>query len=357
MQIPALRIGDLVARLPIVQGGMGVGISMSGLAAAVASCGGIGVISGVETGFYRPEYSTNKRQESLRGLTEQIHKARELSPQGIFGVNIMVAINAYEETVRTAVEAGIDIIFSGAGLPTTLPELVRGSNVKLVPIISSAKAATVICKHWEKKHGRIPDALVLEGPKAGGHLGFSIEQLEQQDDYSLEKLVPQVVEAVKPFEERHGRPIPVIAGGGIWDGNDIARILRLGASGVQMATRFVTTYECDASDAFKQEYIRAKQEDVVLIKSPVGMPGRAIRNSYLDRVAAGQSTPVRCAYNCLRPCTPSQAPYCIADALIKAQKGELEQGFAFAGENAWRAERICSVKEIMDELESELAKA
>ncbi|MGE5653489.1 MAG: NAD(P)H-dependent flavin oxidoreductase [Bacillota bacterium] len=357
MQIPALKIGDLVARLPIVQGGMGVGISMASLAAAVASCGGIGVISGVETGFYRSGYSTNKRQESIRGLVEQIHKARELSPDGIIGVNIMVAINAYDDMVKAAVDAGIDIIFSGAGLPTTLPELAHGSNVKLVPIISSAKAATVICKHWEKKHNRIPDALVLEGPKAGGHLGFSIEQLEHEEDYALEKLVPQVVEAVKPFEERHGRPIPIIAAGGIWDGYDIARMLSLGAAGVQMATRFVATHECDASDAFKQEYIRAKQEDVILIKSPVGMPGRAIRNAYLDRAAAGQSTPVRCVYNCLKPCTPSQAPYCIADALINAQKGNLEHGFAFAGENAWRAERICSVKEIMDELESDLKKA
>lgn len=357
MQIPALRIGNLVARLPIVQGGMGVGISMASLAAAVANCGGIGVISGVETGFYRPNYGTNKRQESIRGLTEQIRKAKELSPHGIIGVNIMVAINAYDEMVKAAVEDGIDIIFSGAGLPTTLPELVGSADVKLVPIISSAKAATVICKHWEKKHGQLPDALVLEGPKAGGHLGFSLEQLEHAEDYALEKLVPEVVEAVKPYEERQGRSIPIIAAGGIWDGTDIARMLRLGAAGVQMASRFVTTHECDASDAFKQEYIRAKQEDVILIKSPVGMPGRAIRNAYLDRAAAGQSTPVRCMYNCLKPCTPSKAPYCIADALINAQKGRLEHGFAFAGANAWRAERICSVKEIMDELEGELLKA
>lgn len=354
MRIPALRIGDLVAEFPLVQGGMGVGISLANLAAAVANCGGVGVISGVETGFYRIDYLRDKRRANLEALVEQIRKAREQSPGGVLGVNIMVAINNFEETVRMAIQAGIGIIFSGAGLPLQLPELAQGSNVKLAPIVSSARAAALICKHWERKHSRFADAMVVEGPKAGGHLGFSQQELEHPEDYALEKLVPAVVEAVKPFEDKCGRPIPVIAAGGIWTGQDIGRMLRLGAAGVQMATRFVTTHECDASLAFKQEYLRAKPDDIVLIKSPVGMIGRAIRNTFLDRVAAGEWRPIRCAYNCLRPCKPKESPYCIAAALIHAQRGELGQGFAFAGVNAWRANKLQSVREIFQELKEQL---
>lgn len=354
MRIPALKIGNLVAEFPLIQGGMGVGISLANLAAAVANCGGVGVISGVETGFYRMDYLRNKRQANLEALVEQIKKARELSPHGVLGVNIMVAINNFEETVRTAIKAGIDIIFSGAGLPLQLPELTRGSEVKLVPIVSSPRAAALICKHWEKKHERFADAVVVEGPKAGGHLGFSQEQLEHSEDYALEKLVPEVVAAVKPFEAKCGRPIPVIAAGGIWTGQDIGRMLRLGAAGVQMATRFVTTYECDASLAFKEAYLRAKPEDIMLIKSPVGMIGRAIKNAFLEQVAAGETKPVRCAYNCLKPCNPKESPYCIAAALIHAQRGELDQGFAFAGVNAWRVDKLQSVQEIFQELKEQL---
>lgn len=356
MKIPTLKIGDLVARLPIVQGGMGVGISLAGLASAVANCGGVGVISGVETGFYRADYRQDKKQANLAGLVEQIKKARELS-SGILGVNIMVAINNFEETVHTAVQAGIDIIFSGAGLPLNLPGLVQGSNVKIAPIISSARAASLVLKHWHKKHQRTADAVVLEGPQAGGHLGFSPQHLEHPEDYTLNRLVPEVVAAMRPFEEEYQRPIPVIAGGGIWDGFDIARMLRLGAAGVQMATRFVTTYECDAAPEFKEEYLRAKQEDIVIIQSPVGMPGRAVKNAYLERAAAGESTPIRCKYNCLKPCVPSKSPYCIADALIHAQKGELDRGFAFAGANAWRSDRLRSVKDVIAELVAQLAEA
>ncbi|MGI6128627.1 MAG: NAD(P)H-dependent flavin oxidoreductase [bacterium] len=350
MTIPVLKIGNLVARFPVIQGGMGVGISLSNLAAAVANCGGVGVISGVETGFYRPDYARNKRRANLEALAEQIRKARQLSPSGVLGVNIMVAINNFEETVRTAVRAGIDIIFSGAGLPLHLPELAGGSDVKLVPIVSSARAGALLCKHWEKKHHRLPDALVVEGPKAGGHLGFSQEQLNRPEDFALEKIVPETVAAVKPFQDKRGQSIPIIAAGGIWTGQDIARMLKLGASGVQMATRFVPTYECDASLAFKEEYFRAKADDIVLIKSPVGMIGRAIKNKFLDRVAAGESKPIRCAYNCLKPCRPKESPYCIADALINAQRGELDQGFAFAGVNAWRATKLQSVREVVQEL-------
>lgn len=349
MKIPALRIGNLEAPVPIVQGGMGVGVSLSGLAAAVANCGGVGVISGVETGFYRPDYAANKRTASAAGLVEQLQIARQKSPKGIIGVNIMVALNNYAEMVKAAVDGGADIIFSGAGLPLNLPELVAGSDVKLAPIISSGRAASLICRSWLKHYDRLPDAVVLEGPLAGGHLGFSLEQLQDPQAPTLEQLIPEVVAALEPFAGPTG-PIPVIAGGGLWDGQDIARVLRAGAAAAQLASRFVPTYECDASEEFKQEYLRARPEDIVLIKSPVGLPGRAVRNQYLEVVESGQTTPLRCHYNCLKPCSPKDSPYCIAEALINAQRGNMQKGFAFCGANAWRAQEITSVASVFDEL-------
>ncbi len=348
MKVTSWRIGDLEVKLPIVQGGMGVGISLAGLAAAVANCGGLGVISGVELGFGRADYAVNKRQANVLGMIEQLQRARQLSPNGVIGVNIMVALNNYAEIVQAAVQGKADIIFSGAGLPLDLPELTAGSPVKLAPIVSSPRAATLICRRWQKRYGRVPDAIVLEGPLAGGHLGYSLEEL-QTEPPRLERLIPEVVQAIAPFATDLG-PIPVIAAGGLWTGQDIARVLQAGATAAQLGSRFVATVECDASLAFKQEYLRATPDDIVLIKSPVGLPGRAIRNSFLERVQQGETAPVRCAYNCLQPCTPKAAPYCIAAALINAQKGQLEHGFAFAGVNAWRAERIEPVKQVIDEL-------
>lgn len=356
MKIEAWRIGDLQIRLPIVQGGMGVGVSLSGLAAAVANCGGLGVISGVETGFYRDDYATDRRLASAAGLLEQLQLARAQSPDGVIGVNIMVALNNYAEMVAAAVAGKADVIFSGAGLPLNLPELTAGSAVKLAPIISSGRAASLMCRHWQKRYGRLPDAFVLEGPMAGGHLGYSADQLQQPEQFALERLIPEVLQAIEPYPNEHGQ-IPLIAGGGLWTGADIARVLQAGAAAAQLGSRFVPTHECDASDAFKQEYLRATKEDVVLIQSPVGMPGRAVRNAFLERVQAGEMTPIRCAYNCLQPCSPKQAPYCIAEALINAQRGVLQHGFAFCGANAWRAERITSVAEVIDELVCEIEQA
>ncbi len=356
MKIKAWQIGDLEIRLPIVQGGMGVGVSLSRLASAVANCGGLGVISGVETGFYRDDYPMDKRRASAAGLLEQLQLARAQSPRGVIGVNIMVALNNYAEMVAAAVSGKADVIFSGAGLPLTLPELTAGSPVKLAPIISSGRAASLMCRHWQKRYGRLPDAFVLEGPLAGGHLGYSREQLQQPEQVALERLIPEVLQAIEPYPNEYGQ-IPLIAGGGLWTGADIARVLQAGAAAAQLGSRFVPTYECDASDAFKQEYLRATEDDIVLIQSPVGMPGRAVRNAFLERVQAGEMTPIRCAYNCLQPCSPKQAPYCIAEALINAQRGVLQHGFAFCGANAWRAERITSVAEVIDELVSEIAQA
>lgn len=356
MRIEPLRIGDLVARIPIVQGGMGVGVSLSGLASAVANCGGVGVISGVETGFYREDYAVDKTTANTAGLIEQLRLARQRSPHGIIGVNIMVALRRFADMVKAAVAGGADIIFAGAGLPLDLPQLVAGSRTKIAPIVSSGRAASLICRHWQAKHGRLPDAVVLEGPLAGGHLGYSEEQLHDPESPTLEQLIPEVVAALAPYAGPEG-PIPVIAGGGLWDGADVARVLRAGASGAQIASRFVVTEECDASEAFKQEYLRARPEDIVLIKSPVGMPGRAVRNRFLTEVEAGQTRPSRCAYGCLKPCRPTQVPYCIADALISAQRGQLENGFAFIGANGWRAEAIVPVREVFDRLVREIEQA
>ncbi|QJA06413.1 nitronate monooxygenase [Thermosulfurimonas marina] len=359
-EIPPLEIGGLVARLPIVQGGMGVGISLSGLASAVARAGGVGVISAALVGFFEgeAEFFKNPTEANIRGLKRQIAEARRKAPEGILGVNIMVALTDYEPLVKAACEAGADVIFSGAGLPLNLPELrPEGAPTRLVPIVSSARAAKLVTQRWWSRYGLVPDALVVEGPKAGGHLGFEIEKLESEDS-RLEKQIPEVIKVIRPFEEKAGRSIPVIAAGGIYTGRDIYRYLhQLGAAGVQMGTRFVATQECDASPAFKEAFLRARREDLTIIKSPVGLPGRALKGPFLQAVEAGEKRPYKCMYHCLRTCDYQKSPYCIAAALINAQRGNLEAGFVFAGANAWRVDRIVSVKELLDELLEEYCAA
>jgi nitronate monooxygenase len=344
-----LKIGPFTARVPIVQGGMGIGISLSGLASAVANEGGIGVIATPGIGMYEPDYNTNTVEANSRALRKEIQKAREKT-KGILGVNIMVAMTNFAEIVETAIDEGIDIIFSGAGLPLNLPKFLNGTTTtKLVPIVSSGRAAAIIAKRWIEKFSYVPDAFVVEGPMAGGHLGFKAEQIDDPA-FSLENLVVDVVREVKPFEEKFQKPIPVIAGGGIYTGEDIFNIMQIGASGVQMATRFVTTDECDASLEFKQSYLNATAEDIVIIKSPVGMPGRAISNQFLREVEAGEKKPFKCPYHCISTCDYKTSPYCIVVALMNAKKGYLKNGFAFAGANAYRSEKITSVKALIDSL-------
>lgn len=351
-----LRIGNLVAAVPIVQGGMGVGISLSGLASAVANEGGIGVISSAGLGLLYKNLAADYLTASIEGLKEELRKAREKT-KGIIGVNVMVAMSNYADMVKTAIASKVDIIFSGAGLPLDLPGfLKKDSKTKLVPIVSSGRAAKIICQKWQNDYQYLPDAIVVEGPKAGGHLGFKVEQLSDEH-YSLEQLVPHVVIAVKEFEDRYDKKIPIIAAGGIYTGNDINSMINLGASGVQLGTRFVTTYECDASEAFKYAYINAKLEDVEIIQSPVGMPGRAIANEFLDKVKKGLKQPIRCPFKCIKTCEVSSSPYCIITALYNAFKGNLKNGYAFAGANAYLAEKIISVKELFDELKEQYAKA
>lgn len=351
-KLKSLKIGNLTAKLPIIQGGMGVGISLSGLASAVADEGGIGVIAAAGIGMLDYDYSTRFLEANIAKLKDEIKKARKKT-KGILGVNIMVALTNYAEIVKASIEAGIDIIFSGAGLPLNLPQFIdKEHNTKLVPIVSSARAASIICKKWLDKYNYLPDAVVVEGPKAGGHLGFKKEQLDDPE-YSLEKIIVDVVSEVQAFEKKYDKSIPVIAAGGIYDGADICRIMKLGAAGVQMATRFVTTEECDASIDFKKAYINAKKEDITIIKSPVGMPGRAIRNTFTEDIASGANKPYKCPYHCIITCDFKNSPYCIALALTNAQQGNLERGFAFAGENAYKADKIVSVKELMNTLQEE----
>ncbi|HTX73100.1 MAG TPA: nitronate monooxygenase [Rectinemataceae bacterium] len=349
--LKSLSLGQLVARIPIVQGGMGVGISLSGLAAATANAGGIGVIAAAGIGLLEPDGFTDFLGASIRALRREIRRARELS-RGVIGVNIMVALRNFADMVRTAVEEKIDVIFAGAGLPMTLPELVKGSLTKIVPIVSSGKAAALIARRWLDKYDYLPDAFVVEGPKAGGHLGYKPEQIDDPD-FRLEKILPEVIAAVKPFAEERGRDIPVIAGGGVYTGADIRKFLELGAAGVQMATRFVATEECDAASAFKEAFVSARPGDLEIIKSPVGMPGRAIRNRFLDEVERGERKPFACPYHCIVTCDYEKAPYCISLALLNAQQGRLDKGFAFAGANATRVEKIVHVQELVDSLVKE----
>lgn len=348
MNSKPLVIGGLTAEVPVIQGGMGVGISLSGLAGAVAAQGGIGIISTAQIGYRDPDFDVDPIGCNLRAIKEEIAKARKIANGGIIGVNIMVATRKYEEYVKAAVEAGVDLIVSGAGLPVDLPGLVQNAKTKLLPIVSSVKSIKVIMKYWLKKYCRLPDAVVIEGPLAGGHLGFSKEQLENIEDLHYDEEVQNIIRTVNDTATEHHTDIPVIMAGGIYTREDMEHYLELGAAGVQMATRFVTTYECDADDDYKQSYINARKEDIVIVKSPVGMPGRAILNPFMEKAKEGKIPHGRC-HLCVSTCKPDETPYCITDALVNAAKGNVDDALLFCGANAWRAEKIEHVKDIMDE--------
>ena len=356
MMMKKLNIGNLSISVPIVQGGMGVGISLSGLASAVANEGGVGVISSAGLGLLYRNLSKDYIQASIMGLKEELRKAREKT-KGVIGVNVMVAMSNFTDMVKTAIAEKADIIFSGAGLPLNLPSFLQKDSVtKLVPIVSSARAARVIAEKWHSLYNYLPDAFVVEGPKAGGHLGFKDEQINDEH-FSLEHILPEVIDEVQDMGARYGKEIPVIVAGGIYTGEDIKRFMDMGASGVQMGTRFVTTEECDASDVFKQTYIEAKQEDIQIIKSPVGMPGRAIFSKFIQKVEEGQKQPKTCICKCIKTCDISKSPYCIIAALYNAFKGNMDNGYAFAGANAFRATKIVSVKETFRSLLDEFSRS
>lgn len=355
MKFNPLKIGDLSVPLPIIQGGMGIGVSLSNLASAVTNSGGIGVISAAQIGFRDKNFEDNALACNLKALKEEIKLAKEKCKNGILGVNIMVATKEYAEHVKAAIEAGIDIIISGAGLPTMLPKLTKGSSVKIAPIVGTPKSAKVLLKLWDKHDNVTADMVIIEGPKAGGHLGYSKDKLELEDA-NFDNNVVQIVEEVKKYSEKYNKDIPVIVAGGVFDGNDIAKYLKLGANGVQMATRFVATEECDASEAFKKAYVNAKKEDIAIVNSPVGMPGRAILNPFVEHTRKERIKITKC-YQCLAPCNPTVTPYCISKALIQAVSGNLNDGLIFCGENAYKIDKISTVKDIMNELKQDLLNA
>lgn len=354
LKIKQLKIADKSTSIPIIQGGMGVGVSLSKLASAVANNGGIGVISGVGIGFREDDFAKNTLEANKRALREEIRKAKKLSPQGIIGVNLMVAVEDYEEYVKVAVEEEIDLIISGAGIPKDLPKFIKGSKTKIAPIVSSAKAANLICRLWKRRYDYLPDLMIIEGPDAGGHLGFSIDQLGNEDQYpDLQEILEESLDIVRKYEEKAGKKIPLIVAGGIFDGKDISKYLKLGASGVQMGTRFVATEECDASIEFKNAYVEAKKEDIDYVISPVGMPGQAIINPFVKRSQMGRIRPTRC-YRCLVPCDHTVTPYCISEALINSTLGDIDNGLIFIGKKGYKIDKIVKVKELMDELKNQI---
>lgn len=355
MEIPKLQIGSITADIPIIQGGMGVKVSLSSLASAVAEEGGIGTIASVGLGDI--EAAKHEFEKTCReALEKEIRKAKSMT-NGHIAVNFMGVLSNIDDLVKTAVREGIKIIVYGAGLPIKLPGLVEDSSVNLLPIVSSARVVELILRAWDRRYQRTADAIILEGPLAGGHLGFSEEQLNQPEKYSLENLLPEILEIVKAYEDRYGKKIPVVVAGGIFNGKDIARMLSLGASGVQMATRFVCTVECGVSQEFKQSYIDAKEEDIVIIKSPVGMPGRAINNKFLKDLEIKGKLKIKCPYRCLSVCNIDKARYCIALALINSYFGDVDHGLIFCGQNAYRIDKIVTVKEIISDLLAELEAA
>lgn len=350
IKLKGIRVGDKISKYPIIQGGMGVGVSAHKLAGNVAKEGGIGIISTADIGYKEEDFYKNPIQANLRAIGKEIDEARKIAPNGIIGINIMCALNNYSEMVKEVVKKGIDLIISGAGLPKDLPELVKGTKTKIAPIISSARGAKLITKLWRTKYNYIPDMIVIEGPEAGGHLGFKLEELTDENvKLSLEEITKEVVKEVKQIEEETNKQIPIIVAGGIFDGKDIAKYLKIGASGVQMATRFVATEECDADLAFKQAYVNCKKEDIEIVKSPVGMPGRAICNNFIKEVKNKKPKIEKCL-KCIKTCNPLQTPYCITKALINSVKGNLEEGLIFCGSNAYRIEKIITVHELIREL-------
>ena len=344
--------------VPILQGGMGVGVSMGGLAGAVAACGAMGCISTADAGYNEPDFTRDPQGANLRALRKEIEKAKSLAKgAGLVAVNAMVATRQYADAVRAAAEAGADAIISGAGLPMELPGLVEGTGAAIAPIVSSARAARLILRRWAARFGRTADFVVIEGCKAGGHLGLDETELLENRCQTLDEILPEVLAEVKPYEEKFGHPIPVFVAGGVFTGEDMAHYMEKGAAGVQIATRFIATYECDASQAYKDVILSAREEDARIIHSPVGMPGRALNTPLVQKLAQGMRFAPKHCWGCISTCQPAKIPYCITHALIEAVRGNLEEGLFFCGANVGRVNRMCSVKELIDQILTERAAA
>lgn len=356
----AVTIRGKTLPIPILQGGMGIGVSLDGLAGAVAACGGMGTISTALCGFMEPDFNRNPQEANLRALDRQVRRAKELAKgAGLVAINAMVATTQYGDSIRTALRAGVDAVVCGAGLPRDLPAIaadVADSDAAIAPIVSGGRAAGLICKLWDRHYSRIPDFVVLEGPQAGGHLGFSKEDAlaaQAGRPKSLSILLHEVLEVLVPFKDKYGRDIPVFVAGGVKDGADMARYMKEGAAGAQFATRFIATAECDASTGYKQRLLDAKSADITIVQSPVGMPGRALHSPLIKRVEAGtQPCPDRCI-KCLVPCDFKTTPYCISKALVAARNGDWENGLFFCGANAVEVNHLSTVREQMEQIMEE----
>lgn len=335
---------------PLAQGGMGIGISLDGLAGAVARAGGLGVLSSAYAGLHEPGFWDNPKGVSLKALTRRIRQARDRAgDRGLVGVNIMRAVSDYKEQVQAALAGGVDVIVSGAGLPLDLPNLVGKASVLLAPVVSGGRVAKLICRYWLKHADRLPDLVVVEGPFAGGHLGFKGEELAADREPALDDLVREVRKALAPYEEKKGRPIPIIAAGGLVDRADVQAALEV-ADIAQLGTRFIATDECDAAQAFKDRIIQAQDEDVMVIESPVGMPGRALKSPLTLAVAQGDRRPPATCYKCLGPCNPATTPYCISRALVASAQGDWENGLFFSGAHVGKINRQTPVAEVFTEV-------
>lgn len=349
-----IKIRNKQLSIPIIQGGMGVGISLSKLAGSVARNGGMGVLSSAHPGYRCHDFLRDSVNVNMREMKNEVIKAKEIAKGiGMIAVNVMVAIRDYEKMILSAIRGGCDAIISGAGLPLKLPEYVKGKDIAIAPIVSSKKALALILRQWDKKYTRTADFVVVEGSKAGGHLGFHKEDLLNDTTDSLDTILEAVLEIVKEYENKYQQAIPVFVAGGISTGKEIKHYIDLGASGVQIATRFITTEECDASKEYKEKYCNIKKEDIQLVDSPVGMPGRALNSSLIKRLANGEKIPIKHCFHCLLPCDPKTTSYCISKALIEAAKGNEEEGLFFCGSEGYRHNKITTVKEVIEELMNE----
>jgi len=342
-----IQIRNKTLNIPLIQGGMGIGVSLGNLAGHVMKEGGLGVISAAQPGYLEHDFKTNTIEANLRAMKNEIIKARFISNgNGLLGVNLMVAAEHYDVYAKAISQMDIDVIISGAGLPLELPTLSQNPDVLLAPIVSSAKAMVLLIKRWLSRANRLPDLIIIEGPLAGGHLGFSWDQLNTRSYPTLESILEDVLIALKD----NNWDLPVFVAGGIYTNEDIKKFLELGASGVQMATRFITTFECDADIKFKEAFINAKESDIRYVISPSGYPGRAIDNKLVTTLMNQEKVKVKHCYNCLKPCNPATTPYCITEALIQAVKGNIDEGLVFTGVNGYRNKSIVHVFELIDEL-------
>jgi len=360
MEFKSFKIGKHTIEKPIIQGGMGVGISWDQLAGNVSLEGGLGVISSVGTGVYHDrEYADKLLKDSRPSEADNFYSkkalhaifdnARKICGDRPLACNVLYASVDYDRIVRDACEAGADMIITGAGLPLTMPEATKDyPDVALIPIVSTAKALRILCRRWKKTHNRLPDAVIVEGPLSGGHQGFKYEDCFLPEN-QLEVILPPVVEEAKNWGN-----IPVIAAGGVWDHDDIARMMELGADAVQMGTRFIGTKECDAHDNFKQVILDAKEEDITLLKSPVGYPARGVRTNLQTMIEEKTAPKIACISNCVAPCHRGEEAkvvgYCIADRLSDAYDGLIDTGLFFTGSNGYRLNEIITVKELMNKL-------